>query len=170
MPARLVFALLSSLLLHLGVLAAIWLLGRQQPAATPAMLEATLRLPERQKAAEPLLKNTLPDQPPRPARHPPAQPAAHAKPGVATASLAAQRKLAQHVYYPPEAIARGLEGEVRLLLMLAPDGTVVDVQIAGTSGHAILDQAAMRAAYAMGALPGAGGREMILPVVFRLQP
>ena len=33
--------------------------------------------------------------------------------------VTARRKLAEHVYYPPEAIRLGLEGEVRLLLTLA---------------------------------------------------
>lgn len=81
----------------------------------------------------------------------------------------AERKLADHLFYPPEAVARGLQGEVRLLLMLDADGGVRDAQIASSSGHELLDQAAIAAAHAMGRLPDTGVREMILPVVFRLQ-
>ena len=80
----------------------------------------------------------------------------------------AQRKLSQHLFYPAEALARGLEGEVRLLVRLSPDGRVDEVSVAASSGHAILDNAAIKAAYAMGGLPGAP-RELILPVVFQLQ-
>lgn len=81
---------------------------------------------------------------------------------------AAQRKLAQHVYYPEEAIRQGLEGEVRLLVTLDASGRVLTVEVAAGSGHAILDEAARSAALAMGSLPEAGVREIILPVVFRL--
>ena len=57
---------------------------------------------------------------------------------------------------------------MRLLVRLTPDGRVDDVSVAASSGHAILDNAAIKAAYAMGALPG-GPRELILPVIFQLQ-
>lgn len=168
MPGRLAFAFLSSILIHLGVLASSELLrSRPKPATaepTPAMLDATLRRPA---TADSLLKNTLAEQTAavKPVPKPPPLPA-----GRRTATATAQRKLAEHLYYPPEAIARGLEGEVRLLLTLAENGTIVDAAVAGSSGHAILDQAAVRAAHAMGALPGANRRELILPVVFQLRP
>ena len=82
---------------------------------------------------------------------------------------AAQRKLSKHLFYPPEAVARGIEGEVRLILRLSASGTVEEVDIAASSGHRILDNAAIKAAYAMGQLTSAGKRELVLPVVFRLQ-
>jgi protein TonB len=66
-------------------------------------------------------------------------------------------------------VARGIEGEVRLLLTLDGNGAIQDVQVAAGSGHKILDYAAVRAAFAMGRLPEAGAREVILPVVFRLR-
>ena len=81
----------------------------------------------------------------------------------------AQKKLSQHLYYPPEAVKRGIEGEVRLLLTLTADGHIADINIAATSGHPMLDNAALKAAYAMGALSGTEARELILPVIFRLQ-
>ena len=68
-----------------------------------------------------------------------------------------------------EAIERGLEGDVIVLLTLGPDGSLADASVATGSGHAVLDNAAIRAAYAMGQLSGVSGRELILPVIFRLQ-
>lgn len=168
MPSRLAFAFLSSLLLHLGVLGSIDFLSSRQhkpsPAPTPAMLEALLLPTPR---AEPVLKDTLSEktEPVPPAPRPVTDPR-----GRKSATVAAQRKLAEHLFYPPEAISRGLEGEVRLLLTLSPDGTVTDASVAVGSGHAILDRAALRAGYAMARLPGSGRREIILPVVFRLKP
>ena len=81
----------------------------------------------------------------------------------------ARRKLAGHLFYPPAAVARGLEGEVRLLLSLDVAGNIADVQIASSSGYPLLDQAAIDAAHAMGRLGDAGVHEMILPVNFSLQ-
>ncbi|KAB2938107.1 MAG: energy transducer TonB [Rhodocyclaceae bacterium] len=73
------------------------------------------------------------------------------------------------MFYPPEAVSRGLEGEVRVLLTLDAEGGIMDAQVAAGSGHRLLDIAAVQAALAMGSLPGAGVRELILPVVFRLR-
>ena len=81
----------------------------------------------------------------------------------------ARRKLSRQLFYPPEAVAQGLEGEVRLLLSLDSAGNITDVEIASSSGHPLLDRAAIDAAHAMGRLRGIGVREMILPVNFRLQ-
>ncbi len=58
---------------------------------------------------------------------------------------------------------------MRLLLTLDRDGRLLDAQVAAGSGHRMLDEAAVKAAFAMGSLPEAGAREVILPVVFRLR-
>ncbi|MBK9596331.1 MAG: energy transducer TonB [Rhodocyclales bacterium] len=58
---------------------------------------------------------------------------------------------------------------MRLLLTLDGNGAIRDAQVAAGSGHPILDEAAIKAALAMGSLPDAGAREVILPVVFRLR-
>ena len=165
MPSRPFFAALAaSLLLHgLCVAGAALLFRRLEPAALPGMLTATL-LPPAEVAPDqgPLLKNTLGDG--RAATTP------SPLPGRGKASARdAQRKLAEHVYYPPEAVAQGLEGEVRLLVSLDESGRIVDVRVASGSGHALLDQAAIRAAYAAGSLGDTGRREVLLPVVFRLK-
>lgn len=79
----------------------------------------------------------------------------------------AQAALSKHLFYPPDAIARGLEGEVILLLTLAPSGQLASAEIARSSGHALLDQAALDAARHIGMLPG-NPRQTLFPVKFRL--
>jgi len=171
-------ALLLSLLGHGLVLFG----GKLPQAPTPAPALTVALRPTEPAPAEPLLKNTLETPDPvqeKPALLPPSPPPAGDQGRPATAKprstpaknplAAAQRKLAQHLYYPPQAIAAGLEGEVRLLLSLDPKGRITDAEVAASSGHAILDQAALRAAWAMGSLEGVEKKEMILPVVFRLR-
>ena len=81
----------------------------------------------------------------------------------------ARKKLSKTQFYPPEAIAQNIEGDVRLIIKLSDSGSVDDVIVASSSGHAILDNAAIKAAYAMGKLTGVTSRELILPVIFRLE-
>ncbi len=167
---RLLLALAASLALHLTLLGPGLPPGKVSPRETPAMLSARLLPPATVRPAEPLLKDTLAEaEAPRAA--PPPQPAdaEGRRPAPRTPEAAAQRKLSEVLFYPPEAVARGLEGEVRLLLTLDGNGTIRDAQVAAGSGHPILDEAAVKAAFAMGRLPDAGAREMILPVVFRLR-
>ena len=177
----LALSLTLSLALHLGLLAPELFAQRtQRPASPPPTLLARLRPPPTvapapaPPAAEELLKNTLDAkvQPPALKPTPPPPKAKAARTEARSASRnevsGAQRKLSRHLFYPPEAIERGIEGEVRLLVRLADDGAIDEVSVAASSGHAHLDNAAIRAAYAMGALPG-GPRELILPVVFQLQ-
>ncbi|MDD5296322.1 MAG: TonB family protein [Rhodocyclaceae bacterium] len=165
-----------SALLHLALLGlpAWWARAPERPRPLQARLApAELLIPSR--PADDLLKDTLAKE--EKARK---QPAAAPKPregGGARRAFkpetatrdAAQRKLAEHLYYPDEAVRRGLEGEVRLLLVLDASGRVLSAEVAAGSGHAILDEAARAAALAMGSLPDAGAKELILPVVFRLQ-
>jgi protein TonB len=116
---------------------------------------------------EAVLKNTLDEAVKKaPVRPIPLEPNRSAP----QASLrAAQRKLSAYQFYPPEAAARGIEGEVRLLLTLDKNGNLIDIRVASSSGHVILDDAAVRAAAAMHRVPNARSMEMILPVVFRLE-
>ncbi len=165
MPSRrLLLAYVASISLHATLLGGGMLFTPAPPDAAPAMIEATLHRPP---PAEPVLKDTLADDT-KPAK---TDTAAAARGAASRKSvMAARRKLAEHVYYPPEAIRLGLEGEVRLLLTLAADGTITDASLAASSGHELLDQAALSAARAMGRLIGADRRELLLPVVFRLRP
>lgn len=181
---RLLLALAASFAFHafiLSVAGRTWTSPQRPPAQASTPLQAQLQAPEKsaqQPPGEALLKDTLADEerktqsavpsvePALQGRHP-TPPRSRTTP--AARERAAQRKLAEHLFYPPEAVARGLEGEVRLLLVLDPSGRVLQAQVASSSGHALLDQAAVKAAYAMQRLPVADAREMILPVVFRLQ-
>jgi protein TonB len=176
MPLRLILAFALSLAVHGVVLLPD--IARRFPVAAPRPpLQAVLRPPpEAPTPAGPLLKNTLDaEEAPRVAAPPPPPPPPAARKSAAVAAVArrevraAQRKLSEQLYYPPEAVARGIEGEVRLIVRLSADGRIEDVSVAASSGHAILDNAAIKAAYAMGQLSGVTSRELILPVIFRLQ-
>ena len=178
MPHRLLIALTLSLVLHFSLLVADALDFSSPPPSRT--LQASLRiapdlsrLPEPPPLPESLLKNTIDAEntesssqftPPPPSKPSPARPAANRR-----EIRAAQRKLSEHIFYPPEAIAHGLEGDVHLIVKLAADGQVEDVLVAASSGFPLLDNAAIKAAYAMGRLPGSTSRELILPVIFRLQ-
>lgn len=138
----------------------------QPPGPMAAPLQARLLPPD----SEPLLKNTLDHAGlrtsrfrSRETRKSNATVASRVRQGVA------RRKLAEHPFYPPEAVARSLEGEVRLLLTLDPQGMVLEARVASGSGHALLDRAAVEAAFAMRRIPADGVRELILPVVFKLE-
>lgn len=171
MSPRLIFALALSLALHASLVLPD-LLGRLAAARPRPALQAVLRLPPKPETpppAEPLLKNTIDPEEAPPAVKPQPTPPAKAKTVAKREVQAAQRKLSEHLFYPPEAIARGIEGEVRLILKLSADGAVDNVSIAASSGYPLLDNAAIKAAYAMGSLTGASSRELILPVIFRLQ-
>ena len=180
MPRRLTLAFALSLAVHGVALLPDFI--KRLPAAPPRPpLQAVLRLPPAPEPprAETLLKNTLDEEvapkevepPPPPPPPKPVEPAPKPVPKNTQKRdiQIAQRKLSEQQFYPPEAIARNIEGEVRLIIKLAENGSVDDVAIAASSGHAILDNAAIRAAYAMGSLTGVTSRELILPVVFRLE-
>ncbi len=183
MPRRLTLAFALSLAVHGAALLPDFL--KRLPATPPKPpLQAVLRLPPAPEPtpAEPLLKNTLDEEvapkevePPPPPPPKPIEPARKAEAKTAPKHTQkrdiqiAQRKLSEQQFYPPEAIARNIEGEVRLIIKLSENGSVDDVAIAASSGHTILDNAAIRAAYAMGSLTGVTSRELILPVVFRLE-
>lgn len=172
-------ALLLSLLLH-GAAALLWSgLAGTQPRVRPArvILDAVLVSPAQQAPAQPPL--FLPE-PPRP----PPRPAAASQPPPPSARAGAPRRaaspdeeairqasgqIARSLLYPPEAITRGLEGEALVLLFLDDAGNVVAARVERGSGHAILDEAAVRAAKSVRSLPGGAAREVLLPVRFRLR-
>ena len=171
MSPRLIFALALSLALH-GSLLLPDILKRISVAPPGPVLQASLRLPPPQEQApvEPLLKNTIEPEETIPIEEPP--PAASksiAKNSLKRDIQLAKKKLSQTQFYPPEAVAQNIEGNVRLILKLSGDGTVDDIAIAASSGYPILDNAAIKAAYAMGRLTGVTSRELILPVIFRLE-
>lgn len=48
------------------------------------------------------------------------------------------------INYPREARERGVSGTLRLLVVLGPDGELKDVRVIASSGHALLDDGAVR--------------------------
>ncbi|HEX6736345.1 MAG TPA: energy transducer TonB [Azonexus sp.] len=171
---RLALALILSLLAHLLPALPELLQPAASPPPGPPPLQAQLRPPP--AAATPPL--TLPE-PAAPASPPPAaaQPAPAkapaAKPGAARSwqqEIARQfsQQLRRGEFYPAEAIVRGLEGEVLVLLVLAPDGSVAAARVERSSGHRLLDEAALQAVRALRSLPADAPRETVLPVRFRL--
>ena len=78
-------------------------------------------------------------------------------------------QLADKLLYPPEAIKQGLQGETVVLLDIGEGGRIASALVASSSGHAVLDQAALRAVRQVGSLsPMLAGRSILLPVRFRL--
>lgn len=78
-------------------------------------------------------------------------------------------QLADKLLYPPEAIKQGLEGEAVVLLDIGAGGQILSALVASSSGHAVLDQAALKAVRQVGSLsPMLAGRSILLPVRFRL--
>lgn len=170
----LALALALSLLLHLAPFLQDWL---QPPfsAAKPPPLQAKLRpadLPANLPAAVPL---ELPPQPaPAPAKaSPPAKKILTGPSGRKNwqdeVRKQFQKQHEHREFYPAEAIAQGLEGEALVLLILSESGEVNAARIEQSSGHRLLDDAALRAVRALHALPSDAPRETLLPVRFRLK-
>jgi protein TonB len=158
------FALLLSLALHAALIVApTWLATTQHPP--PTSIEARL-MPQVKPVTMAEAVSTEADSPGTAATHPSL--VAPPRRLAGSALRRAQTALSEHLFYPPEAVARGLEGEVVLLLILSDRGQLVSATIARSSGHPLLDQAALDAAQHIGALPG-NPRQTLFPVSFRLQ-
>jgi len=170
---RFLLALAASFALHLALFgsgAIVSLLERKVSPRSTA-ISARLLPPATVLPQDALLKDTLaePEAPKVAQAEPKPVDAKSRRPAPHTPEETAQRKLSEVLFYPPEAVARGIEGEVRLLLTLDAEGAIRDAQVAASSGHKLLDEAAVKAAMAMGRLPETGAREVLLPVVFRLR-
>jgi periplasmic protein TonB len=85
------------------------------------------------------------------------------------AARIAHTQMARALNYPREAIEQGLEGQATVLLFLDAAGNVLAARLEISSGHALLDEAAVRAARSLKGLPDSAPREALLPVRFRLR-
>jgi len=173
---RLLLALAASLLLHILPLIAQLIPASPPPPKAPP-IEATLRSPPPAPLPPPP-PLTLPEQPKPstiPPKPPPPKPEQREKPPVAaktwTQAIRQQLKKLDDSgqFYPEEAIARGLEGEVLVLIIIDESGRVTAARIEQGSGHRILDDAALRAVRSLRSLPADAPREALLPVRFRLR-
>jgi len=175
-------ALVISLLLHAAAL--IGISSMDMPVARPAAPVSVLNVALPAPREEPVL--TPPAQPGlmlpeksapahasavRPAVPEPRPPLAASSPqrlaGVAARS--AMEQISRELYYPQEAIERGLEGEVLVMLFLDAAGNVIAARVEASSGYALLDDAAVKAARTLRSLPDSAPREALLPVRFRLK-
>jgi periplasmic protein TonB len=173
---RLLLALAASLLLHILPLVASLISASPPPPKAPP-IEATLRPPPPVPLPPPP-PLTLPEQPKPstiPPKPPPPKPEQREKPPVAAKTWT--QAIRQHLkklddsgqFYPEEAIARGLEGEVLVLIIIDESGRVTAARVEQGSGHRILDDAALRAVRSLRSLPADAPREALLPVRFRLR-
>ena len=157
-------ALLLSLAAHTALIVApTWLAATPRPLPTPGIDARLLPLPAPVAMAEAVSTEASSGE-----RVIPQRLAAPPRSLQGSSLHRAQAALSEHLFYPPEAVARGLEGEVILLLTLTESGQLASAAIARSSGHALLDQAALDAARHIGALPG-NPRQTLFPVSFRLQ-
>jgi protein TonB len=162
------FSTLASLLLHAALLWPPGFARSRPPPPRPPVLEAVLLAPAlatREEPPEPVAAvappATVPPEPSFPRKPPPPR---ELKGRALNSAMAA---LAKQDFYPREAIERGLEGDVVVLLSLDEEGAIADAGIATSSGHALLDSAALAAVRRIGRLPGARP-QVLLPVRFRL--
>ena len=185
-----ILALLASLALHAGVL---WALGVSALLSRTSVRQAVrieariahLPASQRSDVAGELVKNTIERPHPEPSRRsaavtsPERSVAAERikrearKPAQADvlkgrALAQANRRLSKVLFYPEEAVRLGLEGEAVVYVDLDGSGGIVAVEIAKSSGHAILDEAALRAVRAIGKFGGAAGPAVLMPVRFKL--
>lgn len=177
---RLSAALALSLLLHLLLLGPKLISPPPRPAA-PSPLQAELRpppLPAPPQPAAPMPPLHLPE-PPTPASQPAVatRPTAARPPRPPQAPLTWTQSVREQLgkldsaglFYPAEAIARGLQGEAHVLLVIDEAGNVVATRLEQGSGHAILDEAALRAGRSLKSLPADAPRQTVLPIRFRLK-
>ena len=176
-------ALALSLALHAALfVAGIRLLELPPGTAPPAVAQLTVWLQEQFSAPAPqfiLPQDTTPaaPEPRRAARTPkPSPDTQRTAPAAATiqvlsgaAARSASEQIAWELFYPPEAIERGLQGEALVLLFLDASGNAIAARLESSSGHALLDDAAVHAARTLRALPESAPREALLPVRFRLR-
>ena len=182
------WALLLSLLLSvafhmlaLGIANISMHAQRSPPQRT--LLHAELRPLQKElrpEAEETELKNTIVE--PEPATEPTpepvistAAPRANEK-KVRQAETLSEKKLervlervSDRVFYPPEAVANGWEGETVLLVEMDRRGTIQRVSVASSSGYAVLDEAAIRALSGRRSLgPGLQEKAVLFPISFKL--
>lgn len=167
---RLTLALALSLAVHLLPLLPALLTERPAPPATPPPLQARLSPPPIE--APPLIMPEAEAPPPAAEKPPPvitkASPKSRPRNWQDEVRRQFTKQLQRGDYYPLEAISRGLEGDVLVLLIIGTDGNVVAARLEQGSGHTLLDQAALQNVRALRSLPADAPREVLLPVTFRL--
>ncbi len=166
----------------------------EAPATRP--LDEPEPEPEPEPDSEPLPEPQPPPQPKLPQPEPP--PVIHSAhtlpavpklrqtgrvPGVSSAEMAAHAadysdkllsRIERNKRYPRRALLRRKQGKVKLFLTIAADGGLLSARVVSTSGHSVLDQAALRLAHDSSPFPSPpyGAQtplEVIVPVAYRLR-
>ena len=167
-------ALALSVMFHAFALA---YLGTRLPVPVKRVSEADLLVTLRE-APKPLPRPEPPQaipEPPRPHPNPPKPRADLRKKAPEKKKLAEKKKpppkspAPLRLPYPLEAVARGLEGDVLVRVILDDTGNVVASRLESSSGHALLDDAALQAVRGLRGLPDNMPRGALLPVRFRLR-
>lgn len=135
---------------------------RPAPTPTPAAPELHLDTPEPQAEEA----KASPPKPTKPTNKSAIEPAKDWQQAIKQH----MRKLkAAGQFYPAEAIARNLQGDVDVLIALDENGKVAAARVEQGSGHPILDEAALRSVRSLSALSADAPRQFIFPVRFRLE-
>jgi protein TonB len=145
----------------------------QPPAPKPPA--AAAKPPEPAPLRPPVAESPAPPAAPREERRPldlavPQDPRTRGAERLSQQELAeTMTRLSETMLYPSEALRRGLEGEVVIIVELGAGGRIIDASIASGSGHAVLDEAAVRAVLKLGTLGNSSAnRTILLPVRFRI--
>lgn len=79
--------------------------------------------------------------------------------------------LTEHFHYPMQARRLGWQGEVVLAFRLESDGRILDARIASSSGHGVLDRAALKSLTKVERLEHETAHSFTLkiPVIYRLE-
>lgn len=134
---------------------------KELPLILPKEAQAASPQPKPQNN-EPASKISKTTQSALPKKSPPKQ---------ATWQESVRQQIAQQtqLFYPKEAIVNNWQGVAEVLIFLDEKGNVLTARLEESSGFALLDEAALKAAKALKSLPNGAPEEILLPIVFRLE-
>jgi len=108
-------------------------------------------------------------------KQPPETPQQQPAPVYSQLQAALQSRLRFNRHYPRSAIRRGWEGRVELAVQIDTQGQIGLIRILQSSGHSLLDQAAIQSVEGLARLPEADilldqqPVEITIPVIYRLE-
>ncbi len=83
-----------------------------------------------------------------------------------------RKEIEEKHYYPRNALAQGIQGQVKVRLTVATDGRLKGIQIVESSGNEILDTDALHLAARLKKLPAAptseGELSIVVPLTYRI--
>ena len=83
-----------------------------------------------------------------------------------------RKEIEEKHYYPRNALAQGIQGQVKVRLTVSTDGRVKGIQIVQSSGNDILDKDAFQLATRLKKLPAAptakGDLSIVVPLTYRI--